>query len=84
MAETRAVDRAAMVNDVRLQGLPDAVREKFLLEHPGADVTTVQPLRSHGPPLYRIGYILNGDPGEAMYFYDGTRHYRRGEARPVR
>jgi hypothetical protein len=64
----------AMANDVKLTGLPQSVSDAFTREHPNATVSTVAPLQTQGPPMYRIVYVQNGAPGEVTYRYDGTRY----------
>jgi hypothetical protein len=62
-----------MANSAQFRAVPLQVQHAFALDYGGAAVTSVQMLPSGtGAMYYKIAYIENGRPGQAVYHADGS------------
>lgn len=62
-----------MANSAQLRAVPLQVQHAFALDYGGAAVTAVQRVPSGtGGMFYKIIYIENGTPGQAVYRDDGS------------
>src|SRR4051812_4911340 len=64
-------ERQTIANNEKLTGLPDAVQAAFLREPPTTVVSRIAPLRTEGPPMYKITYIAGNRVDSVIYRYDG-------------
>jgi hypothetical protein len=62
-----------MANSAQFRAVPLQIQHAFTLDYGDAAVTSVQMLPTGtGGMFYKIAYIENGTPGQAVYHTDGT------------
>jgi len=62
-----------MANSAQFRGVPLQVQHAFSLDYDGAAVTSVHLVPTGtGGTFYKIDYIENGTPGQAVYHADGS------------
>jgi hypothetical protein len=62
-----------MANSAQFRAVPLQVQHAFALDYGDASVTCVQMIPTGtGGMFYKIGYIENGTPGQAVYHADGA------------
>jgi hypothetical protein len=62
-----------MANSAQFRAVPLRIQHSFALDYGGAAVTRVEMVPTGtGAMFYKITYIENGTPGQAVYHDDGT------------